>query len=147
MDLPLSVVPLLLSLFLPANREDKRERGVESLFLLGGFELLYYLTPSPPNTPPIQGASAVNVYGKNVLNCLPPPFWHYQNLNAAAPVFTALFAPACSTFTALAVRTVHPKIKKEKLPWGLGLDPSIATATGQTSMGYSGSGDQSREIN
>ena len=104
---------------------QKGKGGVVSIPIGGaGVEFLYYLTPSPPNTPPIYGASAINaygvgaVYGKKILNCLPPPFWHYQNLNVAAPMFTALFAPACSTFTALAVHSAPQALGKVLSGWG-----------------------------
>ena len=108
---------IILPATIACREGGQKGKGVVVSNPIEGVEFLYYLTASPPNTPPIYGPSAVNVYGvaavnvygKNVSNCLPPPFWHYLYLNVSALVFTALFAPACSTFTALVVRTLHPK--------------------------------------
>ena len=60
-------------------------------------------------------ASAVNVYVRNVPNRLLSPLWQSLHLMETSRVFTALFAPACPTFTALRMRTVHPKLWESKI--------------------------------
>ena len=59
-------------------------------------------------------------YIRSVPNRLPPPFWQSLHLMEISVVFTALFAPACPTFTALRVRTVHPKQGAKPTGAGLG---------------------------
>ena len=83
-----------------------------------------FLTASPPIVLTIYGASAVNVYGagtvnayvRNVPNRLLSPHWQSLHLMETSVVFTALLAPAHPTFTALRVRTVHPKLIDKKNP-------------------------------
>ena len=43
-------------------------------------------------------------------NRLPSPLWQSVHLMEISEVFMALFAPGNPTFTALRVRTLHPKL-------------------------------------
>ena len=68
---------------------------------------------SPPKVLTIYGVSAVNAHVRNVPNRLLSPLWQSLHLMETSVVFTAHFTPAHPTFTALRVRTVHPKPKLE----------------------------------
>ena len=73
------------------------------------------MTASPPKVLTIYGVSTVNAHVRNVPNRLLSPLWQSLHLMETSVVFTAHFALVRPTFTALRVRTVHPKLYAEKM--------------------------------